>query len=151
MVPATITSHTWTVEAPPPCTMSQATLGANADSWIDQSSPDANKGTDSELKVMSKGPANNIRALVRFTHPALANGCVVTDAKLRLHAGSAAGGRTIEALRVTGGWSESAVTWNNQPRDRRRGRDRLVGDRLPRVDRHLAGARDVRGRQPRAS
>ena len=44
---------------------------------------------------MSKGPSNNVRALVRFAHPALAHGCVVTDAKLRLHAGSAVGGRTL--------------------------------------------------------
>jgi hypothetical protein len=110
-----ITTHTWTVAEPPPCTMSPATLGASGDSWIEQGSPTSNKGSDSVLKVMSKGPANNLRALVRFTYPDLGPGCVVTDAKLRLYAASAAGGRTIEALRVTGAWDESTVTWGDQP------------------------------------
>ena len=114
-MPAPIATHTWTIEPLPPCTMAPATLTATADSWIDQSSPAANKGTDSVLKVMSKGPANNLRALVRFDHPALALGCTVTSATLRLHAASAAGGRTLHALRLTGAWAETAVTWADQP------------------------------------
>jgi hypothetical protein len=115
VVPATIASHEWTIEELPPCTTPPATLNADADSWIDQGGPDVNKGTDSVLKLMSKGPANNVRALVRFPNPTLAHGCVVTDAKLRLHAKSAVDGRTLQALRVTGSWSEGAVTWNGQP------------------------------------
>ena len=110
-----VATHTWTIEALPPCTTPPATLAADADSWIDQAGPDVNKGADSVLKLLSKGPANNVRALVRFANPALAHGCVVTDAKLRLNAKSAVGGRTLQALRVTGDWSEGAVTWNNQP------------------------------------
>ena len=87
--PAGRGTHTWTIEALPPCTTPPATLAADADSWIDQAGPDVNKGADSVLKLLSKGPANNVRALVRFSHPALAHGCVVTDAKLRLNAKSA--------------------------------------------------------------
>ena len=115
IVPAPIESRTWTIEPLPPCTMGPATLTAVADSWIEQSSPTSNKGTDSVLKVMSKGPANNLRALVRFTPPALAAGCEVASATLRVHASSAASGRTLEALRLGSAWTESAVTWENQP------------------------------------
>jgi CSLREA domain-containing protein len=110
-----VDTHTWTIEEPPPCTMAPATLSADADSWIEQSSPAANKGTDSVLKVMSKGPSHNLRALVRFAYPNLPANCVVADAKLRLYAASAAGGRTLQALRVAGNWDEGAVTWDNQP------------------------------------
>ena len=95
--------------------MGPATLTAVADSWIEQGSPTSNKGTDSVLKVMSKGPANNLRALVRFTPPTLAAGCEVASATLRVHASSAASGRTLEALRLGGAWTEAAVTWENQP------------------------------------
>jgi hypothetical protein len=115
VVEATIASHTWTIEAPPACTASPVTLGANADSWIDQGGPDANKGSDSVLKVMSKGPSNNLRALVRFSNPALPQNCGVASATLRVYSSSAAPSRSIQALRVTGAWSEGGVTWNNQP------------------------------------
>ena len=117
IVPAEIASHTWTVEAPPPCTMSPVTLSATGDSWIDQGSPASNNGADSVLKLMSKAPWNNVRALVRFANnPALATGCVVVNARLRVSAASAsASTRNLQALRVTGNWSEGAVTWQNQP------------------------------------
>ena len=64
---------------------------------------------------MSKGPVNNLRAAVRFAHPAAPSGCAVASATLRLYAGSARSGRTIEVLRLAGGWTESGITWGNQP------------------------------------
>jgi hypothetical protein len=42
-------------------------------------------------------------------------GCSVESATLRLYAGSAKSGRTIQALQVAGSWSEGSVTWANQP------------------------------------
>jgi hypothetical protein len=42
-------------------------------------------------------------------------GCQIASATLRLNSGSATGGRTLQALRLAGSWSENAVTWNNQP------------------------------------
>ncbi|HEV2902653.1 MAG TPA: DNRLRE domain-containing protein, partial [Gaiellaceae bacterium] len=93
----------------------QQTVGANADAWIDQGSPSANKGLDAPLKIISKGPANNARALVRFSLPALPAGCAVESATLRLHLNSLTSDRVLEAWRVTGSWSEGGVTWDNQP------------------------------------
>ena len=109
-------SYTWTVQAaaPPANCGSQQTLTANADAWIDQGSPSSNKGTDSNLKVMSKGNSND-RALVRFLLPTMPAGCHVQSATLRLYASSARDGRTIQALLVGQAWSETTVTWANAP------------------------------------
>ncbi len=105
----------WTVEAPPPsCTAGPVTLTANGDSWVDQGSPSSNKGTDSVLKVMSKS-GGNLRALVRFQMPTVPAGCEVSTATLRLNAASARTGRTLQAFQLGGTWTESGVTWANQP------------------------------------
>jgi predicted outer membrane repeat protein len=98
-----------------PCVMPDKVVQADADAWIEQSSPSANKGTDGILKVRSQTAGNNFRALVRFSLPALPAGCQLRAAKLRLYAASATGGRTLEALAVAAAWDEGAVTWASQP------------------------------------
>jgi hypothetical protein len=107
-------SRTWTVEASPgPC--APVTLTASADAWIEQNSATSNKGSDSILKVKSQGPTDNFRALVTFALPAVPEGCALESATLRLYAPSAAPGRSIEAVRLAGPWTESGVTWASQP------------------------------------
>jgi hypothetical protein len=106
-------SYTWTI-VPPPCTGGTVTASADADSWVLQDSATQNHGTDSTLKVDSKSGAN-ARTLVRFGLPALPDGCEVTNAKFRLYASSFKDGRTLQALRLGGSWTERAVNWNNQP------------------------------------
>jgi primosomal replication protein N len=110
-VDATPAVRAWTIT----CSPGTVTLGSVADSWVLQSSPSTNHRTDSVLKVDSKKSSNNARALVRFDLPAIPAGCQVTGASLRLYAGSATTGRTLSALRVTANWTESGVTWSNQP------------------------------------
>jgi parallel beta-helix repeat protein len=115
-VDPTPASYTWTIQAPLVCTSTTVTVGANADSWIDQNSPTNNKGSDSILKVQSKSPRDNFRALVRFSMPAtVPPGCVVQSATLRLFAASARNGRTLQAIPLSSSWTENGVTWNNQP------------------------------------
>src|SRR5688572_20584164 len=63
-------------------------VSANADAWIDQNSSSTNKGTDSILKVQSKGPTDNFRALVRFSLPPAPQGCTLESATLRLFSAS---------------------------------------------------------------
>jgi hypothetical protein len=93
-----------------------ATLTASADAWLDENSEDANKGGDSILKVQSKGPGDNFRALLRFDQlPAAPDGCVVGSATLRLHAGSSSENRMLHVQRTSTNWSESAVSWLTQP------------------------------------
>ncbi|MGH3928742.1 MAG: DUF7594 domain-containing protein, partial [Pseudonocardiaceae bacterium] len=87
---------------------------ADIDSWLAEDNVTANFGSDAVLKVRSKSPAANNRALVRFALPE-GGDCQVVDAKLRLYAGSATTGRTLEAVRVVDSWTESEVTWANQP------------------------------------
>jgi hypothetical protein len=114
-VDATPATRGWTVVAPPPaCQSRTVTVGAAADSWVLQDSPRQNYGQDGTLKVDSKRGAN-ARAFVRFELPAIPEGCRLTGARLRLYAGSYKAGRTLEALRLAGPWTESAVTWATQP------------------------------------
>ena len=85
-----------------------------ADAGIDENSPGANKG-DSVLKVQSKGPGDDFRALVRFTLPAVGEGCGVSAATLRLHSEKDQPGRTLEVRRLATPWSEMGVTWSIRP------------------------------------
>jgi large repetitive protein len=89
-------------------------LAADADSWIFQGDQGKNLGSDGALKVVSKDGGNS-RALVRFELPPIPTGCTVISATLRLHAGGGTEGRTLEAVRLLSGWTESGVTWSNQP------------------------------------
>jgi hypothetical protein len=104
--------HTWTISQP--CAASTATRYATADSWLLQSSATSDYGNDSAIKVDTKAGAN-ARVLVRFNLPSIPTGCQVTSAKLGLYASSYKSGRTLQALRVNAPWTESAVTWSNQP------------------------------------
>ena len=112
---ATPATHSWTITPPQQGCGPAVTAAATADAWIDENSPSNNKGTDSILKVQSKGPRDNFRALVRFALPAIPQGCAIESATLRLFAGSSKTGRTLHALRAAGPWTENQVNWGNQP------------------------------------
>jgi hypothetical protein len=99
---------------PTPVSCTTVTLYASADAWIDSGSASVNKGTDAILKVQAKSGANN-RALLRFDLPPAPPGCTIQSATLRLYAASWRNNRTLQALLVTGAWTENAVTWANQP------------------------------------
>jgi hypothetical protein len=91
------------------------TLTASADSYVDQALPTSNFGTSPDLLVRSRNGQKNARTLVTFNLPSVPTGCAVTGATLRLFASSAAASRTLNAYRAGAGWTESGVTWNNQP------------------------------------
>jgi hypothetical protein len=89
---------------------------AEADSWIDQNSASNNFGADSILKVRSLSPHDDFQTVIKFTLPAqVTPGCEIESATLRLYAASATTGRTLEAYRISGYWTENSVTWSNQP------------------------------------
>lgn len=100
---------------PPPACPQTVTAPAEADSWVTEADKDKNFGTDGILKVTSKGPADNTRALLRFALPTPPPGCAATSATLRVFSAATVTGRTIQAMRLTSSWTEPAVTWNNQP------------------------------------
>ncbi len=91
------------------------TVTASADSWINQASPANNMGTDTIMKVTSKGASDNTRGVVQFNLPTPPAGCTVTGATLRLYNKSPVGPRTIAALQNNAAWTETGVTWSNQP------------------------------------
>lgn len=104
------------------CTPSSATVAATTDATVDQAAATTNYGSDPLLKVRAATilPVltlldTNARTLIRFPLPTVPDLCAVTGATLRLHAGAAAGGRTLEVLRATAAWTEGTVTWATQP------------------------------------
>lgn len=92
------------------------TVDAARDAHVDQGTPTRNQGGATNLDVLSRKGAN-VRALVGFTLPDRADGCIPTAAVLKLTAASAVGGRSLQALRIdpSSSWSETDVTWATQP------------------------------------
>jgi hypothetical protein len=101
---------------------SSATLNATADTALTESSPGTNHGGLVELAVQSE-TGQNIRSLVKFAVPTVPAGCTMTSARLRLTLTPSAVvfgfylgmGRTLQALHVTGAWTENGATWTNKP------------------------------------
>jgi hypothetical protein len=91
------------------------TVAASADTYVSQASPTQNFGTASDLFVQSKNGNQNRRTLVRFNLPSIPAGCKVTSSELRLFGTATVSGRTIDAYRANAAWTETGVTWNNQP------------------------------------
>ena len=115
-VDPTPATYTWTVLPPQTCLDANSTVAADADAWIEEHAPMDNQGADSTLKVTSKAPADNTRAVVGFPLPLAPAGCVVQSATLRLYSDSVPSApRTLQALRLASAWGENNVTWGNQP------------------------------------
>ena len=91
------------------------TASASRDSYVDQGSPTSNFGASSDLFVQSKSGPQNRRTLVQFTLPGAPAGCSLAVATLRLNNTAGAAGRTIDVYRAAASWTETGVTWNNQP------------------------------------
>jgi hypothetical protein len=90
---------------------------ANADSYVNQSSASSNFGAATNLDVRSASLANR-RTLVQFNLSAcsIPANALITAATLKLVMYTApTASRTYEAHRVTAAWTETGVTWTNQP------------------------------------
>jgi hypothetical protein len=90
---------------------------SNADSDVDQGSASNNFGTSSDLYVRSKA-AGNRRAFVKFDLSSCnaSTRDVVTTATLSLYMTGAPGtSRTYDVRRVNATWTETGITWTNQP------------------------------------
>ncbi len=94
------------------------TVGSSRDAEVRQGNPGTNYGGLATFSTRSSALVlvqSNIRSVVAFSLPAIPTGCTLSSAKLRLNASHATGGRTIEAFRAAASWTETGVTWNNQP------------------------------------
>ena len=94
---------------------SSQTITAVNDAWVDQANPGANNGTATTLRVRSQTGSLNQRSYVDFDLPTLPSGCVVTGADLFVNFSTVASGRTLTVHRAASAWTESGVTWSNQP------------------------------------
>jgi len=81
------------------------------DAWINANSPTTNFGTASDMFVHNWGPKYG---LVRFDAAAIA-GQSVDSATLTLYLSDIAAAGSIGVRAISSSWSESTVTWNNQP------------------------------------
>lgn len=100
-------------------TGSPASTTAVADASVRQASPTSNFGSLTSNTIASTSIANR-RLYVWFDlsvcNPAIPATAIVRLATLRLWmTGVAASCRTIDVFRVTASWTESGITWNNQP------------------------------------
>lgn len=91
------------------------TVTATIDSYVKQDVPTGNFGTAPDIFVQSRATAKNWRLLVKFTLPSQPANCSVAVAVLRLNASATTTGRTIEVFRAAAAWTETEVTWANQP------------------------------------
>lgn len=97
------------------------TLIATEDSHVRQDAPTDEFGSAEDLFVTSEETgillktSRNRRTYVKFTLPTLPEACVIRAAALRLYAESAASGRTIQAFRAAGTWTEADLNWSNRP------------------------------------
>ena len=99
--------------APTPTTVS---FGAVADSYTKSDAGKVNDNFGSETQIKVKSHGNNWRSLVRFDVSSIPGGSTMTSATLILCATKVPGAtRTYEVHRATASWSESVITWNNQP------------------------------------
>jgi len=98
-----------------PTWMAQYNLTVNsiADSYVHSLFPDTNYGTNITLRVM--GESANARSFLNFSFADLPADANVTSVKLRLYAYGVLGGVPCNASRVVGAWTETGITWNNQP------------------------------------
>jgi hypothetical protein len=100
-------------------TATPSTTTAVADASVRQGSATSNFGTATTNNVASATLANR-RLYLSFDlaqcSPAIPSTAIVRLATLRLYvSGLPAICRTIDVFRVTAAWSESTITWNNQP------------------------------------
>ncbi len=93
----------------------QPDAAAGEDAYIWQWAKNSNYGTADETWVASTPPANNTAlALFRFDMAALPPGAKILDASLSLHHRDGNDPDVpVTAHRITRGWEEDSVTWNN--------------------------------------
>jgi len=115
----TLTSQTFTPYRTCTITATPATTTAVVDANVRQGSPTTNFGTVTSTNV-SSGNGINQRAYVRFDlttcTPPIPSTAVVRLATLRLYLTAVpAACRTIDVFAASATWTETGITWNNEP------------------------------------
>jgi hypothetical protein len=111
-----VTVYTAASSIPPTvCTLS----AADADSYVSSGSTSSNFGTATSLNVQASGVlGSDMRTFVQFSLApcSIPANALITAAALDLYLYAAPGAdRTYDAHRVTASWTETGITWSNQP------------------------------------
>ncbi|WP_227027759.1 CBM96 family carbohydrate-binding protein [Corallococcus soli] len=86
------------------------TLTATEDAYVHEANASSNYGSAASLFLKTDTGASRY-AFVKFKLTGIAG---VTSALLRVH-GSASSNTTLQAFQTADGWTESSLTWSNQP------------------------------------
>ncbi|HEY5835343.1 DUF7594 domain-containing protein [Streptomyces sp.] len=103
------------VATPGTPTSATVTLDATADAYVNAAATSANYGADQQLAVRG---SSAYHTFLRFSLPAAPSGMVLKRAQLTVRTSSdpnAGSADTLPVRAVTGGWTETAVTWANRP------------------------------------
>lgn len=101
--------------------MSIVTIQASKDAFVSSRFPTNNFGSDGWIYIGRYASYNEtMRTLLGFDLSLIPNGSIVISATLHLYGNHQAEVMypvpiTFDAYRVTGAWTESAVTWDTQP------------------------------------
>jgi hypothetical protein len=114
-----LTSQTFTPYRTCTLTATPTSTAVVVDSTVKQGSPGSNFGTVNPLTVSSASGANQ-RIYLRFTltscNPAIPASAIVRLATLRLYMTAVPTAcRILDLFRATPAWTETAITWTNQP------------------------------------
>jgi len=95
---------------------SDVTLTSVADSWLYEASPNSNYGTLTETSVAGVMGSRQ-RAVVRFNVSGIPSGSTINSVELKLYARRCYNPDNVNTYLLALGqsWSETTVTWNNQP------------------------------------
>ena len=95
------------------------TFLSTGDSYVVQNQGDTNYGTETTMEVRSYDAlfgAQNRRSFVEFDLSSISSAATILSATTRLYLATApAGSRYYDLHRVTASWTETGITWNNQP------------------------------------
>ena len=92
------------------------TLYPTDDSYVNEAGGDNNYGLSHSLRVESDN-SNTQRTFLKFDLSSIPTGSTINSATLYLYQYKAAGDsiRAYEIRKISNTWSESTITWNNQP------------------------------------
>lgn len=93
-------------------TLATTVLNATQDTFIQESVPPANHGSDTSLTV-DRESSDRQRALFQFDVSSLPANATITSAQLKLQSSTIGGSLNLDAHQLTEAWSESTVTWTN--------------------------------------
>ncbi len=112
----TLTRTAVTAHQPPSFHLFQPDATRGKDAYIWEWEPTYNYGTADETWIASTPPNwNRALSLFRFGVNAIPSGAKILDARLSLyHSGGNDPDVPVTAHRITNGWSEQFVTWNNR-------------------------------------